>query len=170
MSRLVCACAMIFLMFASKASAQLVAGSPEDALFQQILAATDATEQVSLGTQFEEDFSDAPPKVLASVFTIVMNAYEQQQDHRQALAYGERIIALDPNNVNAYMALCRYLSVNLHENLDQAVEYGERAVSLAEGLSTQEAPPNYTPEQWQAYVAQTEEYARSILSYARTVR
>ena len=170
MKKTICGCFIIVLALAAEASAQLVAGSPEDFLFQQILAAPSPAEKITLGNQFVEQFPDVPTRITVSVYSVMMNGHESQQEYREALSFGERIIELDPNNVNAYMALCRYLSVNLHEDLDQAVEYGERAVSLAEALSTQDPPPNYTPEQWAAYSAQTEEYARSILSYARTIR
>ena len=170
MKKSVCGCAIVLMALAVDVSAQLVAGSPEDALFQQITAATSPEEKIALANQFEREFTDASDSIMVSLFSILMDSYERQQEHRQALAYGEQIIDLDPDNVDAYMALCRFLSVNLREDLDQAVEYGERAVSLAEALSDQEVPPNYTPEQWQAYASQTEEYARNILSYARTIR
>ena len=170
MNKCVCGCVVVLLALATTASAQLVAGSPEDALFQQITAASSPADKIRLANQFADEFADAPPNVMASVYTVLMNAHEQQQEPRLALEYGERVIDLDPDNVNAYMALCRYLSVNLVENLDQAVEYGERALSLAEALGEQEPPANYTPEGWAAYTTQTEDYARSILSYARTIR
>lgn len=166
----VCCCMAALLALAADASAQLVAGSPEDVLFQQLSAASSPAEKIRLGQEFEQEFGSAPPAVLASVFTILMDVYEQQQEHRQAVAYGEKIIAQDPANVRAYMSLCRVLSVNLKEDLGRAVEYGERAVSLAEGLKAQDAPPNYTPEQWQEYASQTEDYARSILSYAKAIQ
>jgi tetratricopeptide (TPR) repeat protein len=153
-----------------RASAQLVAGSAEDGLFREITAAGDPARKIALGRQFEEQFPNAPSPVLASVWTIIMNSHEQRQEAREAVAYGEKIIASDPENVNAYMALCRLLSVNLRDDLDQAVEYGERAVQLAQALKGRQPPGNYTAEQWTAYADQTETYARSILSYARTIR
>jgi tetratricopeptide (TPR) repeat protein len=170
MKKTVCGCVIVVLALATKASAQLVAGSPEDALFQQITAAGSAGDKIALANQFTSEFPDAHESIMVPLYTVLMTAHEQQQDHREALGYAEQVVALDPDNVNAYMALCRYLSVNLVEDLDQAVEYGERALSLAEALAAQEPPPNYTPESWQAYTRQTEDYARSILSYARTIR
>ena len=170
MKKSVCGCVIVLLALSVNASAQLVAGSPEDALFQQITRATSPAEKITLANQFEQEFGDTSGSVMVSIYSILMDSHEKQQDHRQALAYGEQIIDMDPDNVTAYMALCRYLSVNLREDLDQAVEYGQRALTLAEALSDQEAPPNYTPEQWESYTLQTEEYARSILSYARTIR
>lgn len=166
----VCCCLAACLAFALPGVAQLVAGSPEDALFQQISAAASPADKITLGRQFEQDFPDSPPAVMASVFAILMTQYELQQEHRQARAYGEKVIEQDPENVNAYMTLCRLLSVNLKEDLPKAVEYGERAVSLAEALKTQAAPPNYTAEQWQDYATQTENYARGILTYAQGVQ
>jgi len=166
----VCGFTVLLLAFAASASAQIVAGSPEDNLFQQITAADSLARKVELGQQFEAEFPGSPTPVLVSVYTLLMNAYEQQQEYPSAVEYGEKIVAKDPENVNAYMALCRYLSVNLRDDLSKAVEYGERAVSLAEGLKDREPPSNYTPEQWEAYTRDTENYAQSILSYARTIR
>ncbi len=163
-------CILLVLTFACNASAQLIAGSPEDILFGQITSASTPAEKISLATQFETEFVDAPPPVLASLFTVMMAAFEQQQDYRQAFAYGEKVIAQDPENVNAYMALCRYLSVNLREDLAQAVVYGERGVELAEAMQNQEPPLNYTAEQWETYTIQTETYANSILTYAKIVQ
>jgi hypothetical protein len=170
MKRSLFGCLFGVFMVAAQGFAQLVAGSPEDALFRMISAAQSPEQKIELASQFEDEFPEAPSPVLVSVFTTLMNSYESQQNSRQARRYGEKVIAEDPQNVNAYMTLCRLLSVNLVEDLPMAVEYGERAVELAEGLRVQEAPPNYTVEQWQTYTAQTEQYARSILSYARTVQ
>jgi len=170
MKKYVCGYVTLILALAIPSFAQLVAGSPEDALFRQISGAATPDEKISLGQQFEQQFGDAPPAVMASVFTIMMSSYEQMRDYRQALAYGEKIVQRDPENVNAYMSMCRFLSVNLKEDLSKAIEYGERAVSLAGEMKDKEAPPNYTAEQWDTYTSQTETYARSILTYARTVQ
>jgi hypothetical protein len=170
MMKSVFGCLALLLALAVEGSAQLVAGSPEDSLFQRIRAAGTPAEKIALATEFEQEYTGAPAPVLVSIFSILMTQYEQQNDHRQAVAYGEKIIQKDPGNVTAYMSLCRVLSVNLREDLGKAVEYGERAVSLAQELKAREAPPNYTTEQWETYTNQTETYARSILSYARTVR
>lgn len=150
--------------------AQLVAGSPEDQLFRQITSASTPAEKITLAHQFEEEFPDSSSTVLASVYTVLMTQYELQQEAREAVTYGEKVIAEDPDNVNAYMTLCRLLSVNLKEDLPKAVEYGERAVTLAEALKAQDPPVNYTPEQWESYATSTEEYARGILTYAKAVQ
>ena len=170
MMKSVYTCVIVLLALVPTASAQIVAGSPEDALFQQVLAAPNPADKIELATRFKDEFPDSSDNVKVSIYTVLMTAHEQEQEIREALGYGEQVIALDPDNVNAYMAMCRFLSVNLVEDLDQAVEYGERAVSLASALVQQDAPPNYTVEAWETYSTQTEDYARTILAYARTIR
>jgi hypothetical protein len=170
MNKSVCGSLAVIVLVGVQGFAQLVAGTPEDTLYRMIAAADTPAQKLDLAMQFEDEFPDSPAPVLSYVFSVLMKGYEDQQEYARARAYGEKVVAADPQNVEAYMALCRILSVSLREDLPTAVQYGERAVELAQGLVAQEAPLNYTPEQWQSYTSQTEQYARSILSYARSIQ
>jgi hypothetical protein len=158
---------VLLLMFTASATGQgLIAGSDEDKLFQQITATADISEKTRLCLEFEQQFPDSG--VLDSIYTILMDLHTQQAETDKALEYGEKIIAIDENNVNALMAVARGYAI-LRRNMTTARQYAERAVNASLALADQLPPPGYTEEQWQTYVNATVGAARSILDYVRTI-
>ena len=159
-------CVALFLAVATNASAQLIAGSPEDRLYQQITAAADPEEKERLCLEFEQQFSESD--VVVDIYVMLMEIYGQRNDNSKLIEFGEKAIEMDDDNISALMTVSRTLAV-ARQQLPKAVQYGERAVAAAEGLSEQAPPPQYSQEQWMQYVESTVSAARSILSYARSV-
>ena len=159
-------CVVLFVAVAMNASAQLVAGSPEDRLYQQIAAAADPEEKERLCLEFEQQFSESD--VVVDIYVMLMEIYGQRNDNSKLIEFGEKAIEMDDDNISALMTVSRTLAV-ARQQLPKAVQYGERAVAAAESLSDQAPPPQYSQEQWMQYVESTLSAARSILSYARSV-
>ena len=160
------ACLALLLALSVNASAQLIAGTPEDMLYQQITEATDLDQKIELCLQFEAEFPEA--SVLGDVYTLLMDAHNQRNESAQTIEYGEKAIEVNGENVTALMTVARTLSV-ARQQPAKAVAYAERAVTTIEEMKTGDMPQQFTPEQWQTYLTSLEGPARDILSYARAV-
>jgi tetratricopeptide (TPR) repeat protein len=157
----------LLLIVASNLAAQLVAGSPEDALYGQIESAGSAGERLELALQFEREFPESPVKV--QILTMIMNLYNQQQDADNAVAYAEKALAADDDNVEALIALTYNLALS-REDIPAAIEYGQRAVATINTMRGEEPPAGYTPEAWTQYLDSLGTSASSYLNYAETIR
>ncbi len=159
-------CFVLLLALAANASAQLIAGTPEDRLYQEITAAADLDQKIELCLQFESEFPDSD--VLVDIYTMLMDVHSQRNESAQVIEYGEKAIAQDGENVTALMTVARSLAV-ARQQLPKAVEYAERAVNTIEQMKVGDVPQQFTPATWDQYIASLEAPARDILSYARTV-
>ena len=160
------ALAILFLV-AAPASAQLIAGSPEDDLFGQIEAATSDSERLELAMQFETEFPGSPVEM--QILTMIMNIYNQQQDSANAVAYAEKMLAVDEDSVEALIAMTYNLALT-RDDIPGAIEYGERAVAAIETMRSGETPTGYTPEAWTQYLDTLAASAGQYLNYAETIR
>ena len=158
---------VVFVMgLATSAYAQLVAGSPEDAAYTKIVGEDNPDAKATLLLDFEKQFPQS--KVLPDIYVMLMTIYQQKNDMGKANDFGEKAIKLDAENITALLAVSRNLSIE-HKNLDKAVQYAQKAVDVTVKLKTQPPPPNYTPDQWKSYVDNTEQAAKSMLAYARSL-
>lgn len=148
-------------------SAQLVAGSPEDKLYQQIQSEKNTDKKLQLLISFEKTFPQSP--VLVDVAVEMMGIYQQKADSAKTIEYGEKTIKLDGENIAALMAVAREYAVQ-RKNLDRALSYAQKAVDAAVKQKSQPAPPSYSAEQWRQYVDSTETSARNILNYVKSVK
>ena len=160
------ALAMLFLVSAP-ASAQLIAGSPEDDLFGLIEAATSDSERLELAMQFETDFPGSPVDI--QILTMIMNIYNQRQDSANAVAYAEKMLEIDEDNAEALIAMTYNLALT-REDIPAAIEYGQRAVASIETMRAGETPTGYSPEAWAQYLDTLAASAESYLNYAETIR
>ncbi len=154
-------------VFAAGASAQLIAGTPEDELFGQIEAAASNSERLELSIRFESEFPGSPVHV--QILTMIMNIYNQEQDSANAMEYARKLLDEEEDNVEALIALTYNLALT-REDVAAAIEYGERAIAVIGELRSTEAPVGYTPESWPQYLDTLEASAESYLNYARTVQ
>ena len=159
-------CVVLVLGLVSQAYAQLIAGSPEDAAYQKVLAEQNPDAKTALLLDYEKQFPDS--KVLADIYVMLMNIYQQKNDVVKAEDFGEKAVKLDGANITALLALARNYSIE-RKNLDRAVTYSQKAVDAIQKMKTQPPPPQYTPEQWKSYVETTEQTAKSMLDYAKTM-
>jgi tetratricopeptide (TPR) repeat protein len=155
------------LVLTVNASAQLVAGTPQDEFFGRIVDATDPNERLELAMEFEQEFPDSV--VMGQIYTMIMTVYNQQQNSPSAIEYGEKAVALDESNVEALIALTYNLALT-RGNLTLAIEYGQRALAAIEAMRTVEPRAGYTPESWNEYADNLQASAEGYLTYAETIR
>ena len=159
-------CVGLLLAFASSAEAQLIAGSPEDKLYQQITATDDPDQKMALCLEFEKQFSESD--VVVDIYNMLVVIHNSRNESDKVIEFGEKAIAMDEDNVSALMAVARSYALK-RQQLPKAVGYAERAVTETVKMKDEPPPPQFTDEQWQEYVSTTEDAARSILNYAKSV-
>jgi tetratricopeptide (TPR) repeat protein len=159
-------CVVFVLGLGTSAYAQLVAGSPEDAAYTKIIGEDNPDAKTTLLLDFEKQFPQS--KVLPDIYVMLMNIYQQKNDTVKANDFGEKAIKMDADNITALLAVSRNYSIE-RKNLDKAVQYAQKAVEISEKLKTQPPPPNYTPDQWKSYIDNTEQAAKSMLAYAKSL-
>ena len=158
-------CVVFVLGLVSTAYAQLVAGSPEDAAYTKIVGENNPDAKATLLLEYEKQFPQS--RVLPDIYVMLMTVYQQKNDTAKANDFGEKAIKIDAENVTALITVSRNYSIE-RKNLDRAVQYAQKAVAVTAKMRTQPPPPNYTPEQWKAYLDTTEEAAKSMLAYAKS--
>jgi tetratricopeptide (TPR) repeat protein len=158
---------VISLVLTVNASAQLVAGTPQDALFGEIVDAPNLDERLEKAMQFEREYPDSI--VIVQIYTMIMNIYNQQQESALAIEYGEKALGADENNVEALIALTYNLALT-RQDVALAIEYGQRAVAAIEAMRSEEPRIGYTPESWAQYADSLEASANGYLNYAETIR
>jgi hypothetical protein len=159
-------CLGLLLAVATNASAQLVAGSPEDRLYQQISATEDPDEKMALCLDFERQFGESD--VVVDIYNMLVSIHNSRNESDKVIEFGEKAIAMDDDNVSALMAVARSYALK-RQQLPKAVGYAERAVDATVKMKEDPPPPQFTDEQWQQYISTTEAAARSILNYAKSV-
>ena len=147
--------------------AQIIAGSPEDKAFQQVMAEADADAKLQKLADFEKTFPKS--KALPGVYVMIMDVYRQKENADKIIEYGEKVLTLDANNVTAMMALSRNYAIK-RINLDRAVELAQKAVDQVGKMRAAPPPVSHTDAQWKSYLDSTETAARNILAYSTSIR
>ena len=165
-TRVILTLCVVFVMgLATTAYAQLIAGSPEDAAYTKIVGENNPDAKTTLLLDFEKQFPQS--RVLPDIYVMLMTMYQQKNDTAKSNDYGEKAIKIDAENVTALIAVSRNYSIE-RKNLDKAVQYAQKAIDVTAKMKTQPPPPNYTPDQWKAYIESTEQAAKSMLAYAKS--
>lgn len=159
-------CVVFVLGLVTTAHAQLVAGSPEDAAYTKIVGEDNPDAKITLLLAYEKQFPQS--RVLPDIYVMLMTVYQQKNDTGKANDFGEKAIKIDAENITALITVSRNYSIE-RKNLDKAVQYAQKAVEVTEKLKTQPPPPNYTPDQWKGYIDSTEQAAKSMLAYAKSL-
>jgi hypothetical protein len=127
----------------------LKANGPEDKAFSAIEDEKNPATKLQLLLEFEKNFSNS--EALRTVYSMLMNIYKDRNDTAKVNEFGEKTIKIDPENVDALMAVSRNYAIT-KTNLDRAVQYAQRAVDAGAKKRGTVPPPNYTGAQWKQYL------------------
>jgi len=155
------------LVFSVSASAQIKAGSPEDKAFTAIDAETNPDAKINKLLDFEKTFPNS--SVMSTVYTMLMTTYQQKGDTAKANEYGEKVLKVDPQDINALMSVSRNYAM-AKQNLTTAVAYAQRAVDAVAKKKTTSPPPDYTDAQWTQYLNTLDNSAKALLNFAKSVK
>src|ERR1700688_2147837 len=77
-------------------AAPIIAGTPEDKVFQRITAETNPDAKLQHVTDFEKQFPQS--KVLPGVYLAVLDFYQQKGDRVKVIECCEKVLKLDEGN------------------------------------------------------------------------
>ncbi len=138
--------------------------APEFKAYYDISAEPNSDRKLRLLLAFEKAYpkSSALPQVLTSL----MNIYVTRGDSRAAMAYGEKVIRLDPDNVTALVQVSRNYTI-LQANSAKALEYAEKAVAIAARNKTLAPQTGLDAETWRKWVTSMDSSAQANLVWIR---
>jgi hypothetical protein len=159
----------LMLGLASVASAQLRAGSPEEAEFTKIEAEKNSDARLALLLDFEKKYANINGKVLATVYLMAMDIYSEKDNKPKIAEYGDKAITKDPENVSALLRVSlNYAKERI--NLPKAEEYAEKAKTVLVTMRSQPTPTGQTEAQWKQWLDANQQSAVYYADYARSLQ
>jgi len=125
---------------------------------QLIPRVTDPSKRIELFDQFAKAFPDDAAKNAGQINFEYFKAYQMLNKPDKAIEYGEKTVAADPNNLDAYNFLAYAYSIG-RTNPDKAVEDAKKSIALAQQLKK---PDSLTDAQFKQ--AQNNELGMAHLS------
>jgi tetratricopeptide (TPR) repeat protein len=165
--RRACFSLAIVLVFAAAANAQIgrsvavPAGSPEDKALSEIYAATDPAQKIALLDQFMTEYGKGDMALLA--YQLYAGAYQAQKDYGKTFEYGEKVLALDPDNFSTVVQLVR--AAQEKGDTAKLFDYGERAAAILKRYKDAPRPEGASASEWQQKQAATLRDAAEDVSY-----
>jgi hypothetical protein len=140
-----------------------IAGPPvsEVALYNQLVDAR-PQDRLKLGLEYEAKFPKS--RYVGDVYSLIMDGYSAQNNTRKTLEYGEKTLAVKPDDVHALVVVARLLAVG-GADLDKAATYARRAIDSSDRLKTTKPPSGFTTKTWADFLATNRASAESTLKY-----
>lgn len=119
---------MTFSQIAKPGPPVLQAGSPEDKSLRAIENEGDAAKRISLLDQFVKDFPASAEVVEVNQMYVL--AFQQTKNTAKLVEYGEKVLAVQPNDVVVLPLLINTL-LDQPGQIDKAIEYARRYQTVA---------------------------------------
>lgn len=120
------------------------AGSEADHAMQEINAATDPAQKLALIDKFAA--GPGQGEMALVVDELYVNYYLAQKEYAKAFEYGDKLFALDADNMQNAVNMVRAASDA--GDADKLLLYGGKAPGILERFKAQPAPAGMSAEQW----------------------
>jgi tetratricopeptide (TPR) repeat protein len=156
------------LLLAAPAEAQigkqilLRAGTPEDRLMTDITQAADPAKKLELLEKFMQEFGQGEMAILA--FEQYMALYSAEKNYDKAFEYGEKLLALDADNLSCAVNLMRFAQEK--GDLEKMFGYGETAGAILQRYKAAPPPADISAESWQRQKSETLEQYADVINFA----
>lgn len=140
----------VALLLASSAAAQIgknvvvAAGSDEDKALSPIYAAPDGPDKIALIDKFMASYGKGDFELLGD--QLYVQTYLAMKDYPKVLAYGDKALSLDPDNLPAAVAMAR--AADETGDTKDLYSVGEKVSQILTRYKAQPAPSGVSPEQW----------------------
>lgn len=158
---------VILLAAAATSSAQIGkqvpihAGTPEDKAVAQILAATDPAQKLQLIDKFLAEYGKGDVALVA--YDLYMNVYLPAKNYAKVFEYGEKSLALDPENFNA--AFLMFRAAQEQGTADKMFELGGIVAGIVSRYRKLPPPEGAEAGTWQGQKEVTLERIASSLNF-----
>jgi hypothetical protein len=120
--------------------------------------------KIKLLVDFERRFPKS--QALPRIYTDLLNIHVTRKDSRNAVMYGEKLIAIRPNDVPALLQVSRNYTI-LETEPKKALEYAEKAVAITTRMKTQPPPSTMGETPWRTYATSLDGGARANLDWVK---
>jgi len=141
----------IVMAFSATASGQhigkyvpIAAGSDADHAMQEINAATDPAQKLVLIDKFASGPGQGDMAIVAD--ELYVNYYLSQKNYAKTYEYGDKLFALDPDNLSNAVNLVRAASEA--GDADKLIAYGEVTSGILKRFNAAAAPAGTAEDQW----------------------
>jgi tetratricopeptide (TPR) repeat protein len=107
------------------------------AFLQLVPRVTDPAKRIAQLDGFAKAFPDDAAKNAAQINFDYFTAYRMSNQADKAIEYGEKTVAADPNNLDAYNFLAYAYAIG-RTNPDKAADYAKKSIELAQQLKKPE--------------------------------
>lgn len=122
----------------------VAAGTDEDRALAAIYAAPDGPDKVALLDKFMTDYAKGDFELLGN--QLYMQTYLAQKNYPKVFEYGEKVLALDPQDLAAASAMARAaIETNDTERLYST---GEKVPAIISAYKAKPAPQGTSTDQW----------------------
>jgi tetratricopeptide (TPR) repeat protein len=159
-----------FLLFAATAAAQIgksvsvAAGTPEDKDLAAIYAAPDGPGKIALLDKFVADYSTNGDLALLAD-QLYAQTYLTQKNYAKVYEYGDKALALDPDNFSALMLMMH--AADEQGDSQKIFSLGEKVGPLLTHYQASAAPAGTGDDQWAAQKTQNVKDAQADISYVQ---
>jgi tetratricopeptide (TPR) repeat protein len=160
--------AAVWLIVASAAAAQIgktvavAAGTDEDKALVPIYAAPDGPEKIALIDKFMADYGKGDFELLGD--QLYVQTYLAQKNYAKTLEYGDKVLALDPDNLVAATSMARAAAEA--GDTQRLFVAGEKASAIIAAYKAKPAPEGTPAEQWAETKNNALKNAQDDINYA----
>jgi len=140
----------IALVLAAPAAAQIgknvvvAAGSDEDKALAPIYAAPDGPDKIALIDKFMASYGKGDFELLGD--QLYLQTYLAQKNYAKVFEYGDKVLALDPDNLSAAVDMAR--AADETGDTQRLYSTGEKVSQIITRYKAKPGPDNVSPEQW----------------------
>lgn len=162
-------CVALLLMLAAAAplcaqigkQVPIMLGTPEDKALAEINRTADPAQKLRLIEKFFTDFGKGDLALVA--YDLYMNYYLNAKDFDKVLDYGEKSLALDPDNFNAAVNMFR--AAQEKRDIEKMFDIGARVNAIVARYKKLGAPEGINADSWNEMKNTTLEKAQPNINY-----
>jgi len=137
------------------------AGSDADHLLSEINAATDPAQKLALIDKFAAS-AQGDMAILAD--DAYVNYYIAAKNYDRALEYGDKLFALDPDNLSNAINMVR--AAREKGDVDKLFAYGQKAAEILQRYKEKPAPAGMKADDWEKHKEQVLQDTHDSATYA----
>ena len=136
-------------------------GSPEDKALSEISATSEPAQKRALLEKFLADYGQGDMAVLA--YELYIAQYQAEKNYDKVLEYGEKLLAVDPENLAAAVSMFR--AAQEKGDVQKLFALGERSASILVQYKTKPAPEGISAADWELHKSTALAEARDNINY-----